>query len=365
MTNSDPYEIRQYESADRDAFLDLFADVLGGQMGNDWFTWKYERNPYVNHVPILVAQRDDELVGARAFFPLRLAAGDDEFSAFQPCDSMVRPEHQRRGLFTRLTERAIDRYDDADLFFNFPNHRSLPGNLKLGWRVASERETYYRIQNPTAWLPQLEPVEPIARSLASGYVSIRDRFADSTNAVELSRYDRVPSSLLATLASSETIPEFHVARDETFYEWRFANPLWTYRTIVATRDGAPIAAVVYGRRDRTSGPTVVRILDVLPLAAGTSSSPSRQATLAALLDAVLRETGDADVIAAPGSVVPRSVLRSRGFHSDQRAPLKWGTSPSTHVVRPAGTPPLDWTLSGAQLADSANWRLAFCEVDSG
>ncbi|ELY99384.1 GNAT family N-acetyltransferase [Natrialba asiatica] len=363
MTDPNPYEIRQYEPADRDAFLDLFADVLGGRMGEDWFAWKYERNPYVDSVPIMIARRGDELVGARAFFPLRLAAGDDEFSAFQPCDSMVRPEHQRQGLFTRLTERAIDRYDDADVFFNFPNHRSLPGNLKLGWQVVSDRETFYRLQNPTAWLSRLAPVESVVRSLASGYVSIRDRLADSSDAIELSRYDHVPASLLATLASSETIPEFHVVRDETFYEWRFANPHWTYRTVVTTRNEAPAAAVVYGRRNRTNGPTTVRIADVLPLAEGTSSS--RRTALAALLDAVLRENRDADVIAAPGSVIPRSVLQARGFHGDQRAPLKWVTSPSTHVARPAGEPPLDWTRSGRRLTDDSNWRLAFCEADSG
>ncbi|MFU8866892.1 GNAT family N-acetyltransferase [Natronococcus sp.] len=361
---SDPYDVRRYEPSDRDAFLELFEEVLGGRMGTDWFAWKYEANPYVDHVPIVVAERDGELVGARSFFPLRVGAGDDRYDAFQPCDSMVHPDHQRRGLFTRMTERAIERYeDDVDLFFNFPNHRSLPGNLKLGWRVVGEQERYYRIQNPTAWLPALEPVESLARTVASGYGSFRDRLAGSRDAVERVRYDGVPTATLAALAGAETVPAFHVVRDEAFYEWRFENPLWRYRTVLATRGETVVAALVYGRRERADGPTTVRLVDVLPLAAGTEAY--RTAILSGLLEDVVRANRDADVLVAPGSVIPGGTLRSRGFHSDQRPPLTWTTSASTHVVRPSGTEPTDWTLSGRRLTDASNWRLALCEVDSG
>ncbi|ELY59236.1 hypothetical protein C491_07841 [Natronococcus amylolyticus DSM 10524] len=361
---SDPYDIRQYEPADRDAFLELFEEVLGGRMGTDWFAWKYEANPYVDHVPIVVAERDGELVGARSFFPLRVAAGDDRYDAFEPCDSMVHPDHQRRGLFTRMTERAIERYeDDVDLFFNFSNHRSLPGNLKLGWRVVGERESYYRIQNPTAWLPALEPIEVLARTAASSYGALRDRRADSSDAVERVRYDGVPTATLAALADAETVSAFHVVRDEALYDWRFENPLWNYRTVLATRDGDAVGALVYGRRERDDGPTTVRIVDVLPLAAGTDTY--RTAILSGLLEDVVRENADADVLVAPGAVIPEGALRARGFHSDQRPPLTWATSSSTHVVRPSGTEPTAWTLSGRRLTEASNWRLAFCEIDSG
>ncbi|AGB39625.1 GNAT family N-acetyltransferase [Natronococcus occultus] len=363
---SDAYEIRPYEPADRDAFLGLFEDVLGGRMGADWFAWKYEANPYADGVPIVLAEQGDELVGARAFFPLRLAAGEDGYDAFQPCDTMVHPDHQRKGLFTRMTERAIERYaDDVDLYFNFPNHQSLPGNRKLGWRIVGERESYYRIQNPTAWIPQLDPVEPIARAVASGYGSIRDRLADTGAGLKRTHYDGIPTATLAALAGVETIPAFHVVRDEQFYEWRFENPLWTYRSVVARRDGEPVAALVYARRERTDGPTTVRLVDALPLADGTEAY--RTVLFSGLLADVVRANRDADILVAPGSALPRELLRARGFHSDQRAPLTWATSSSTHVVRPSGVDPepTDWRRSGRRLTEPDNWRLALCELDSG
>jgi GNAT superfamily N-acetyltransferase len=354
------YDIRPYEPADRDAFLTLFEDVLGGQMGPPWFEWKYERNPYVDHVPIVVATHNGNLVGARSFFPLPVAAENDTYTAYQPCDSMVHPAHQRRGLFTRMTERAIERYDDVDLFFNFPNHRSLPGNLDLGWRVVGERETYYRVQNPAVWLSQPRPVESVARSLAGGYTALRDRLADSSATFERSWNERVPSSVLTALADSMTVSEFHVVRDETFYDWRFENPTRTYRAGVASRDGTPIAAVIYSHQERSDGSTIIRLVDVLPLSAETGTA--RVSALGELLDDVLRT--DADLYTAPGGALPRSLLNARGFHSDARPPLGWVSTSSTHVVRPGGVEPNGWTRSGLDLTEPASWRLAACEVDS-
>jgi GNAT superfamily N-acetyltransferase len=357
---SDSFEIRPYEPTDREAFLALFEEVLGGRMGTARFEWKYERNPYVDHVPIVVATHDGALVGARSFFPLPVAAGEDTYTAFQPCDSMVHPAHQRQGLFTRMTEAAIERYDGVDLFFNFPNHRSLPGNLKLGWEVVGERETYYRVQNPAVWLSQPAPIEAIARSLAEGYTAIRDRLRGASAMFDRSWTDGVPSSVLAKLATAETVPEFHVVRDETFYNWRFDNPTRAYRTGVASRDGTPIAAVVYSRREREDGSTIVRLVEVSPLSADPGTTQAN--ALGELLDDVVRT--DADLYTAPGDALARPLLTVRGFHSDGRPPLAWLTASSTHVVRPGGVAGSDWTRSGLALTEPANWRLAACEVDS-
>lgn len=48
------YEIRQYKDEDRDKFFDLYQDVLGQEKTDSWFAWKYEENPYVDHIPMMV-----------------------------------------------------------------------------------------------------------------------------------------------------------------------------------------------------------------------------------------------------------------------------------------------------------------------
>ncbi|WP_440772681.1 GNAT family N-acetyltransferase [Natronorubrum sp. DTA28] len=144
------YTIRSFEPSDRDALLSLYETVFEKERGADWFRWKYAENPYVDHVPIVVADADGELVGCRAFFALELRVGDDRPIAYQPCDTMVHPEHRDRGLFSRMNEYALERYADGPptLCFNFPNESAKPGNLKHGWKEIGTVPTYYRPQDP-------------------------------------------------------------------------------------------------------------------------------------------------------------------------------------------------------------------------
>jgi GNAT superfamily N-acetyltransferase len=367
-SNGAEYTVRPYEPADEEAFLDLFEAVLGGQADEAWFDWKYRANPYADHVPIYLAETDGEVVGARAFFPLALRADGTDYRAFQPCDTMVAPDHRRQGLFTRMTEAAIDRYaGEVDCFFNFPNHLSLPGNRKLGWEVVAERTTYYRVQNPAGLLGGdafdsvgrlAEPLESVGRLAAESYLSVRDWRAPSTDRFECEWHDDVPPGLLSSLAADGTPRRLHVPRDEEFYRWRFDSPKWTYRTVVA-RDGNPTAAVVVASRTRRDGSTLVQLADVVPLV----GERRRERALSALLPEILDAHADADVILAPGDSLPESLLSAYGFHSDREPPLSWVSSPTVQVARPVAEDG-DWTIQGRSLTDPENWRLARCEMDS-
>lgn len=361
--SSDSYTIRRYEPDDRKAFLDLFEDALGGRMSTDWFAWKYEENPYVDHVPIVLAESDGRVVGARSFFGLQVSAGGRTYDALQPCDTMVRTDHRRRGLFGRMTNAALDRYaTDVDLYFNFPNHRSLPANRKYGWRLVEERETFYRIRNPAAVSARAGRLSGVA---ARGYLALRRAISGGEGPSDVEWFEGVPPEPLATLAAGNEPRQFHVRRDERFYAWRFESPLWTYRTVVARRDGSAAAALVVGEKTRSDGTTVVQLADVLPLSGGEE----RDRLVASLVTATIDRYADADLIVAPGGAIPDSVLASRGFIGDGHFPLSLVSSASAFVARPATAsaeelPERRWSLDGVRLDEPANWRLAFCEVDS-
>ena len=132
----------------------MHREIFDRNWGRDWFRWKFERNPYVDHVPIVVAARNGRIVGCRAFFALEMRLRDATRIALQPCDTMVHPDHRRRGLFSRMNELALEYYADRRpaFFFNFPNERSAPGNRKHGWREVGTVPMYYRLQDPTRFL---------------------------------------------------------------------------------------------------------------------------------------------------------------------------------------------------------------------
>ncbi|GAB3664464.1 GNAT family N-acetyltransferase [Halopiger thermotolerans] len=364
--DDDPYTIRPYEPDDREDFLELYDQVLGDR-DDEWFRWKYEDNPYVDHVPMIVATHEGRVVGTKPSFALELRAGERTLRALQPADVMVHEDHRRRGLYSRTTERLKERYRDreADLFFNFPNEATLSGSLKHGWRIVEEVPTYYRVQRPDALVDgdghgRLETLATAARPLASAYFRARGRLADPPSDVVVRRFADVPVERFVDLYERAVPGTLHAHRDETFYEWRFENPKWTYDAYVASRDGEPIAGVVAGTRTR-DGTTETCLTDVVPLA----RTRERRDGLEAILARVVADRRDSALLAASGRAVGPDLLGKFGFRSDQSLPFSKVTQPTTQVTYPlADDGGHEWTVAGRAIADPSNWTVTFAEQDT-
>lgn len=234
---ANPYTVRRFHPEDRDGVMALDSVVWDRDRGTDWFQWKYERNPLVDRTPIFVAERDGEIVGARPFIPVRLRVGDVVLDALQASDTMVHPDHRRRGIFSRMTERAIEAYADGDpaLIFNYPNAAARSGYEKLGWRTLDGQVTYYRLQNP-ARLVSARFDDTVGSLLRRVFRPLVREFRrdgcrlDSPPDVEITARAKTPCSTLASLYAGRVPDRVHVLRDEAFLRWRFASPAWS-RTV--------------------------------------------------------------------------------------------------------------------------------------
>jgi GNAT superfamily N-acetyltransferase len=358
------YTVRPFQPGDRDAYLSLYRDVFDAPAEPAWFRWKYRANPYADEVPIYVAETDGQLVGARSFFPMPLAAGDESVLAYQPCDTMVAADHRRRGLFTEMTEAAIEAYRDGDpaLCFNFPNDRTLPGNLDLGWRAVATQPIYYRIQRPAAITGSRADGQitgPLSRAVASAagaYYRVRDAVAGpdgSPPAVE--RRPGVPTDVLSDLYRDAVPDSVHTHRDERFLDWRFENPRWDYETFLAHEGGSVVGAVVVGSRNRY-GFERANIADVVPL------SEPRPGVVRALLAAVVDRHRDAALCTAMPGPIPTTALSAFGFRPDTAVPLSLTTETTTLVVRPLSDE--GRTVGGRSVEEPTNWSLTFAAQDT-
>lgn len=366
------YEVRRFEPGDADGFRSLYATVMDERKGHEWFAWKYAENPYADGAPGMVAMHNGTLVAARPLLALPVRVDGEREVALQPADTMVHPDHRRQGLFTRMTERALEHYGaDHPFFFNFPNERSREGYRKLGWAVVSERESYYRIQNPRALGRSrgdgvaVRLASAAATPVARAYCAIRDRTAPASPDIAV-RTASDPAATLAGLAVSPPPDRIHAARDEEFYRWRLGNPDWEYTAYVAEREGDPTAAVVAGTASDAGGatdsgsatdwgPTTTQILDVAPLEGAPEDA------LAAAVGRIVADHAATDVFVAPPQGIPAGVLRAFGFHADSGPPFSWVASPTSHVVRAL---PADRSTQGSPLADPGGWLLTFVEADT-
>ncbi len=67
------------------------------------------------------------------------SAGRHAVRAVRAVDTATHPDHQGRGIFSTLTPTRSRRCGSrADLVFNTPNEKSLPGYLKMGWQIVGQ-----------------------------------------------------------------------------------------------------------------------------------------------------------------------------------------------------------------------------------
>lgn len=145
-------EIRPYREADEQEVIALLRAALGegpsGHRSPSFFRWKHLENPFGRSL-MLVAEERGRIIGLRAFLRWRFASGDRVVAAVRAVDTATHPEFQGRGIFSRLTRGAIELLrGDADLIYNTPNEKSLPGYLKMGWRVVGRVGVQVRVLRP-------------------------------------------------------------------------------------------------------------------------------------------------------------------------------------------------------------------------
>jgi hypothetical protein len=332
------YAIRRYRPSDRSAFLSLYEEVWGRSKGRDWFEWRFEANPYAEAVEMVVAERSGTLVGAEPLLPLQLETDAVSVPARQPVDWIVHPDHRRRGLFTRMTDRLLSTYGDrATLLFNFPSEVLRPGLRKFGWTEVGRLGTRYRIQRPGRVVPEtkrstsrtVSRLARVAGPAVKACLGAVDRLAPSPSSVGVERVEGVATEAILTVYRETRPGKIHLPREERFLEWRFANPRWETATYVAREsDGEPVATCTVAS-ERLGGSTVARLLDVQPMTTDAERAPAFAAALLALLD----DHADVDLLTAPAGPFP-AVFRRCGFLSDRGFPLARFATPTTHVVRP-------------------------------
>ncbi|WP_276260872.1 GNAT family N-acetyltransferase [Haloglomus litoreum] len=353
--------IRPYDPDDREGFLSLYETVFGHPDADEWFAWKYERNPNVEAPPIVVAERDGRLVGAMPFFVLRMRARGRSLTGRVPGDLMVHPDHRRQGIFSRLSATVNERLrgQDRTVLFGYPNDAALPGWLATGYDRLGTEPAHYRVQDPGSFLaaraslPGLAIVGRAVTAVARGVLALRDRRWRQPPGFSVARFDDIPADVLASLYRQRVPAEIHTVRDESHYGWRFGNPRWEYTAYVAREGGSPVAGAVVGTRER-DGARTTQLADAVPLAGGPPEA------WRALLATIVAEHDDARLIAAPADPLPAGLLSSFGFLGRRLlGPL---ASERPLIVRtPNGT---DWTAAGLDVRVPENWRLSLGDRDT-
>jgi GNAT superfamily N-acetyltransferase len=203
--------------------------------------WRFTATP-AGVIPGMVALDGDRIVASYTAWPVSLYLGGELVQGAQSMDTMTDPDYRGRGLFVTLAAASYD-YMAArgyDLIYGFPNDNSFPGFMRrLAWTHVGDVSTLKRLIAPVPDL--LDPVSLVSSE------SWRGRLGRGS-AWEFADDPASPASLTALvgLVTAPRNDDVHLRRDASWFGWRYsAASQHPYRTITATLDGTPDAAIVY------------------------------------------------------------------------------------------------------------------------
>jgi hypothetical protein len=197
---------------------------------------------------LLVAVDGDTIAGFRAFMRWRFEHRGRVIEAVRAVDTATHPDYQGRGIFTRLTLRAVEMLHDegVSFVFNTPNEQSRPGYLKMGWRVVGRPPIGVR---PRSLVSAVRMAQ--SRAPAERWSEPSDVGADA------SQFLRGEARVIGALLSSQPAARgMRTVRSPEYLSWRYGAEFLGYRVVPAAQ-GAEHGVVIFRVRRRGAAREVV------------------------------------------------------------------------------------------------------------
>jgi|GEM_PF-3492406 hypothetical protein len=232
----------QFEKEEIDIYVKIFNKVFSKNTSNETFYYKHFGNPYKVATPLFNDKIKDEVAGINAFMGAKFLIDQKEMFAAQSCDSAVLQEYRGKGVFSRIISSAEAQFekDQLDFLFGFPNSKSYPGFIKLGWSHVGD---FYR-----AVLP-LDSCKFFQRKFGKKLPSFIGKLANLHFLKKLKSYSKKNDKIDITTFKKcpFTEEDFNIInntkaimtkRSSDYYQWKVDNnPSKDFRYIVA-RDGS-------------------------------------------------------------------------------------------------------------------------------
>lgn len=238
-------DVRPYVDADELEVLDLLRTAMGeGPAGGrtpEFFGWKHHRNPFGRSF-MLVAEADGRIVGLRAFMRWGFVVNGQPVKAVRAVDTATHPDYRRRGIFSKLTARALDDLvDEADLIFNTPNDKSLPGYLKLGWDVVGKVPLCIKPLRPMSFAAGL-------RSRGNGDAVESRPQVRAEHAGTFLQHGMDVDWLLERAIHEDA--RLQTLRSVAFLRWRYSETPFDYRVVTAEGAEGLVGFAIFRVRPR-------------------------------------------------------------------------------------------------------------------
>ena len=223
--------IREARPTDVSELVEVLKSSLGEAdlpLSEEIWNYKHVQNPFGKSIALL-ALEEEKIIGVRAFMRWEWKLEGKTFLVYRAVDTATHPEHRGKGIFKKLTLRAVEMAtkNGDDFIFNTPNDQSRPGYLKMGWQTAGKIKVGLAVSWNSFW--------KLGRSRKEYVVS---------NSVSTEAVEQLCNSWNARLNSTSSL---FTPKTPDYLRWRYeTNPLQKYE--VFADEGVYLAANVRNRK---------------------------------------------------------------------------------------------------------------------
>jgi GNAT superfamily N-acetyltransferase len=180
------YGIVHFEDSQFQQCEDFLTSFKGGYYSSDSFIsrdWWAINNPFRSY--IVFAYTEKEIVSRCVITRRCIGYRDEVVDCYEIGGTCTLPQHQRKGLFTRLVKRAVDLGFGSGprLIYGTPNNKSGPGYKKIGFSFIDKQDNFL------VWL--CNPLNALLRKLSLNRNPIQ-------NTRILSSFESLPHSIKVT-----------------------------------------------------------------------------------------------------------------------------------------------------------------------
>ncbi len=213
----------------------------------EWLKWKYFDSPFGESICVVALTKDNEIAGEVTFGQYQYMLNDKVIKCLISYQTMVHPNHQKKGLFSSLTKEVlkIAKNKGIELVLNFPNKASYAPFEKLNFTPINH------IENSVFFTKKI--------STLFNLLSLKKPFnATTINSIsdkQLTLFNELKNTITPLKIKDILTPN----RTPEFIKWRyFTYPLYDYRIINTTLGWAII------RLGKRGGLNEVQIMEIFP-----------------------------------------------------------------------------------------------------
>jgi len=357
----------QYNDAYFDRTIEFLKTEWKSIESHKWenyFTWKFLKNPYIQTPIVFLAFDNERIVGFRGIFVQKFVCNSTEILVGSGAEARVATTHQGRGIYRKLIELCDDCCEKNNILYQLilsSNLKSTPILIKLGWHPVRVKRELVRI-SVRSFIPTNRNTGENRNIYKYRNIIIKEYSGDRLLS------DETVDELVESSRRNRRSDKIQSMRDEIFYKYKLSNPLSDFIVYSINQDnnlsGHIILKRLTSKKVLNINISVLKIMDFRLLPNIWNDAIKIFLKVICMRSTMLRNS----IISIPLLTMDKTlenIFKNHGFIKENKlTDLLTGRRSLPFLVKPAANNEAVWYIENKNIKNYTNWDLTGLDVDN-